>query len=105
MDQFEKAAIIKKANIYFDGRVSSRTVLLPGGEKKTLGIMLPGEYEFGTVQKEIMEILSGELEVKLPGSSEWETFTGGQSFTVSANSKFDLQVKSVVDYCCSYIDE
>lgn len=101
--QFEGVTVVKQANIYFDGKVTSRTVLFADGEKKTLGIMMPGEYEFGTADREIMEILSGELEVKLPGSEVWETITGGQSFEVPANSKFQLQVKTVTDYCCSYL--
>ena len=46
------------------------------GTKKTLGIMMPGEYEFGTDVKEIMEILAGDLKVLLPGDSEWITISG-----------------------------
>ena len=103
MAQFEGVTVVKAANIYFDGKVTSRTVLFADGEKKTLGIMLPGDYEFGTADKEIMEILSGELEVKLPGNDEWQSITGGQSFEVPANAKFQLQVKTVTDYCCSYL--
>lgn len=103
MSQFESVTVVKKANIYFDGKVTSRTVLFADGEKKTLGIMLPGDYEFGTADREIMEILAGELDVKLPGSDAWQTITGGQSFEVPANAKFQLQVKTVTDYCCSYL--
>jgi len=103
MTQFEGVTVVKQANIYFDGQVTSRTVLFADGEKKTLGIMLPGEYEFGTADREIMEILSGELEVKLPGSEAWQTISGGQSFEVPANAKFQLRVKTVTDYCCSYL--
>ena len=69
---------------------------------KTLGIMLPGEYEFNTADKEIMEIMSGELEVQLPGE-EWQTIAGGDSFEVPANSSFALKIKSITDYCCSFI--
>jgi uncharacterized protein YaiE (UPF0345 family) len=72
--------------------------------KKTLGIMLPGEYEFGTSDKEIMEITQGNLEVKLPGSNDWHTFTSGESFEVPADSKFNLIVNETTDYCCSYIE-
>jgi len=103
MDRFENTTVIKKANVYFEGKVTSRTVLFADGEKKTLGIMMPGEYEFGTADKEIMEILAGSLEVLLPGSSEWKKITGGQSFEVPANSSFKLNVEEVTDYCCSYI--
>lgn len=103
MDRFENVTIVKKANIYFDGKVTSRTVLFDSGEKKTLGIMMPGEYEFGTAEKEIMEILAGNLEVLLPGNDKWRTIFGGESFEVPANSKFKLVVKELADYCCSYV--
>jgi purine/pyrimidine-nucleoside phosphorylase len=103
MDRFENVTILKKANTYFDGKVTSRTVLFSNGERKTLGIMLPGEYEFGTADKELMEILAGKLEVKLPGSDKWLTFDGGGTFEIPANSKFQLKVIELTDYCCSYI--
>ncbi|PJZ27389.1 hypothetical protein CH352_09960 [Leptospira hartskeerlii] len=103
MQQFENVTVIKKANVYFDGKVTSRTVLFSNGEKKTLGILMPGEYEFGTDDKEIMEILDGDLSVQLPGNPEWKEIKGGQSFEVPANSKFKLNVKKLSDYCCSYI--
>ncbi|MDF2505907.1 pyrimidine/purine nucleoside phosphorylase [Clostridium sp.] len=102
MKNFENVSIVKKANIYFDGNVTSRTILFADGEKKTLGIMMPGEYEFGTGAKELMEITAGILDVLLPNSTEWVTFTAGQSFEVPANSSFKLVVKEVADYCCSY---
>ena len=65
MSDFNNVSIVKKANVYFDGKVTSRTVLFADGAKKTLGIMLPGEYEFNTDAKEIVDILSGELDVLL----------------------------------------
>lgn len=102
MAQFENVTVIKKANVYFDGKVTSRTVVFPDGSKKTLGIMLPGDYDFGTEAAEVMEILAGEMEVLLPGQTEWQTYTAGDSFNVPANSRFKLQVKTVADYCCSY---
>lgn len=100
---FNNVSIVKKANIYFEGKVTSRTVVFDSGEKKTLGIMMPGEYEFGTADKEIMEIMSGEMDVLLPGNDSWQTIKAGQSFEVSGNSKFKLVVKDVADYCCSYV--
>lgn len=105
MSQFNQVSVVTKANIYFDGKVTSRTVLFPDGTKKTLGIMLPGEYEFGTDAKELMEIQAGELKVLLPGVSEWLHISGEGSFTVPANAKFKLDVQSVTDYICSYIAE
>ena len=103
MSEFKNVTVVKKANVYFDGKVTSRTVLFPDGTKKTLGIMMPGEYEFGTADKELMEFQAGELDVLLPDEKEWKTIKGGESFYVPANSKFQLKVKTVSDYCCSYI--
>ncbi|HWI54075.1 MAG TPA: pyrimidine/purine nucleoside phosphorylase [Desulfobacteria bacterium] len=103
MSQFDNVSVVKQANIYFDGKVTSRTVLFPDGTKKTLGLMLPGDYEFGTGQEEIMEILAGKLDVMLPGENDWKAIGGNESFTVPANSKFKLKVHEVTDYCCSYI--
>ncbi|MBI5550324.1 MAG: pyrimidine/purine nucleoside phosphorylase [Desulfobacterales bacterium] len=103
MQDFKNVTIVKKANIYFDGKVTSRTVIFADGAKKTLGIMFPGDYEFGTAEKEIMEILDGRLEVLIPGAAGWQTIEGGQSFEVPAQSKFSLKVKRLTDYCCTYV--
>jgi uncharacterized protein YaiE (UPF0345 family) len=103
MSSFTSVTVLKSANIYFDGKVTSRTVLFPNGEKKTLGIMLPGEYEFGADQKEIMEIQSGKLSVLLPGSETWLQINGQATFEVPAGSKFKLKIETVTDYCCSYV--
>ncbi len=104
MSQFENVTAVKAANIYYDGKVTSRTLLFADGSKKTLGILLPGEYEFGTEAAEIMEMLAGEVEVLLPGETEWQTLVGGETFNVPANSKFGIKVNTVADYCCSYIE-
>ena len=103
MSEFKNVTVVKKANTYFDGKVTSRTVLFPDGSKKTLGIMMPGDYEFGTAEKEIMEILAGKLEIQLPGSEKWRDVQAGQSFEVPARSKFKLKIRELTDYCCSYI--
>ncbi len=103
MSEFKCVTVVKKANVYFDGKVTSRTILFGDGSKKTLGIMLPGEYEFSTGAKELMEILSGELEVLLPGETAWKTIKGGESFEAASNSKFKLKIKTLTDYCCSFL--
>ncbi len=104
MSKFKNVTVVKAANVYFDGKVTSRVVEFDSGETKTLGIMLPGDYRFGTEKKEIMEIQSGTVEIKLPGSEAWVTIVSGESFEVEANSAFDIKVIEVTDYCCSYID-
>ena len=103
MSEFKNVTVTKKANVYFDGKVTSRSVLFSDGSEKTLGIMLPGEYEFNTADKEIMEIISGDLEVLIADAQEWKTIKGGEAFEVPAQSKFSLKVKSLTDYCCSFI--
>ncbi|MGH1471894.1 MAG: pyrimidine/purine nucleoside phosphorylase [Cellvibrionaceae bacterium] len=102
MTQFDNVSIIKKANIYFNGNVTSRTVIFPNGDEKTLGIMKPGKYEFGTSKSEVMEILAGEVSVLLPDDKEWKTIKAGEEFSVPANSTFDIEVINIADYCCSY---
>jgi uncharacterized protein YaiE (UPF0345 family) len=104
MQEFTNVTVVKKANVYFDGKVTSRTVLFADGEKKTLGIMMPGEYEFSTGVAEIMEVLGGSMDVKLPGSSVFQTFKAGESYKVPANSSFKLILSEVADYCCSYLE-
>ena len=90
-----------KVNEYFDGKVTSmafQTATLPA----TVGVMAPGEYEFGTSQFETMTVVSGALTVLLPGQSEWQTFAQGEVFTVDANQKFQLQVAVDTAYLCTY---
>lgn len=103
MSEFNNVTVVKEANVYFDGGVTSRTIIFPDGSKKTLGIMLPGEYGFNTGAAELMEILAGELTVQLPGSSEWVAVKGGEAFEVPENSSFKLKVTVVTDYCCSFL--
>ena len=102
MSQFENVSVVREANIYFDGQVTSRSVIFQDGSRKTLGIMLPGEYEFNTNGKELMEVISGNLDVLLP-NSEWRSIKGGESFEVPAESTFRLKIVKLTDYCCSFI--
>jgi len=103
MSEFNNVTVVKKANVYFGGNVSSRTLRFADGSVKTLGFMLPGEYTFNTADKELMEIIDGDLEVLLPGSDEWQSVKGGESFDVAANAKFTVRINTPVDYCCSFL--
>ncbi|HIG65371.1 MAG TPA: pyrimidine/purine nucleoside phosphorylase [Methyloprofundus sp.] len=103
MTAFNNVTVVKKANIYFDGNVSSRTIQFADGTEKTLGFMLPGEYTFATGAKELMEIMAGELEVLLPGTQQWQSIDAGESFTVPGDAKFQIKIKTPTDYCCSYL--
>ena len=102
MSEFMNVTVVKKANVYFEGKVTSRTIVFGDGSKKTLGIMLPGEYTFNTDASEVMEIIDGDLDVLLPGDQGWRTVKGGESFNVPGQSKFSLKVRRITDYCCSF---
>lgn len=104
MSEFKNVTVARKANVYFDGGVTSRTIEFAGGEIKTLGIIQPGEYWFDTGKKEIMEIQSGDVEVLLPGEAQWRQFSAGESFEVAANASFKIKAKELTDYCCSFMD-
>jgi len=104
MSEFKKVSVVKTANVYFDGKVTSRTVKFSDGSKKTLGFMQAGDYEFATEQKEIMEVLAGEAKVLLPNTNSWQLFKAGDEFNVAANASFKLEVAGFMDYCCSYVD-
>jgi len=103
VSEFKNVTVVKKANVYFEGAVTSRTIILADGSRKTLGIMMPGEYGFNTGSAELMEILSGELTVLLPGSSQWVTVKGGEAFEVPENASFNLKITTLTDYCCSFL--
>ena len=103
MSSFNNVTIIKKANVYFNGQVSSRTIQFSNGSEKTLGFMLPGEYQFNTASKELMEILAGELSLLLPDTDNWKTIKAGESFEVPSDSHFTVKVIENCDYCCSFL--
>ncbi|MFF5504584.1 pyrimidine/purine nucleoside phosphorylase [Streptomyces roseolus] len=92
-----------KVNEYFDGTVKS--IAFTGAEgPATVGVMAPGEYEFGTGKREIMHVVSGALTVRLPGSDDWRTFGAGEKFDVPADSTFQLKVAEETAYLCEYRD-
>ncbi len=104
MSQFENVTVKKEANVYFDGKVTSRTIEFADGEIKTLGIMQPGEYEFGTDTAELMEITRGSLMLQLAGDKVWTSVQSGDSFNVPAKSRFKVVVAEMTDYVCSYLN-
>ncbi len=87
MAEFNNVSIAKAANILFDGNITSRTIVFEDNSRKTLGIMLPGEYELNTVHKEVMDIQRGVLEVMLP-AQDWVKYEGPASFEIQANVGF-----------------
>jgi uncharacterized protein YaiE (UPF0345 family) len=101
---YPNATVTKKANIYYDGDVISRTVTTKDGKTKTLGFMQAGTYNFKTSAAEVMEILHGECRVRLEGSGDWHIYNAGESFNVPANSGFDIEVADMLDYICHFED-
>ena len=101
--QFDSVTALAKANVYFDGKVVSHTILMPDGAKKTLGLIYPGEYHFGTDAPERMDITAGGCEVRLDGEGTWKTYEGGSFFKVPGKSGFDIKVASgIAEYVCSF---
>ena len=103
--QFENVTAVAKANVYFDGKVVSHTILLASGEKKTLGLIYAGKFHFGTDKAERMEIVSGACSVKRDGLSELTHYAAGTAFEVPAKSGFDIEVADgICEYVCSFLD-
>ena len=104
MSSFSNVTVDAKANIYFDGRVVSHSVHFPDGTKKTLGLIYPGNYHFGTAAPELMEIIAGTCQVVLDGTSEVLDIAAGSAFTVAANSGFTITVNDgICEYICSFL--
>lgn len=99
---FQNATIKRKANVYHEGRVTSRSVVTADGEMKTLGVMLPGTYRFSTQAPEVMEVTQGSCRVKLADDQAWTDYQAGQSFSVPANSHFEIEVEELLDYVCHF---
>ncbi|HRK77029.1 MAG: hypothetical protein ABS92_12790 [Thiobacillus sp. SCN 63-374] len=103
MSQFDNVAVIKQANVYFDGKCVSHTVQFADGSKKSVGVILPATLTFNTGAPEIMETVAGSCRVKLAGESEWTSYGAGQSFTVPGNSSFDIEVSGEpYHYVCHF---
>lgn len=100
---FANVEVVAKANIYFEGKVVSHTVLFADGSKKTLGIIYPGSFHFGTAAAERMQIVAGQVRARLDGDNEWKSYGAGSEFRVAANSGFDIAVENgTAEYICSF---
>ncbi len=101
--EFSNVTAVAKANVYFDGKVVSHTIRLGDGAKKTLGLIYPGEFHFGTDAAERMDIVAGHCRVRLDGTSVWHEYGPGTTFHVPARSGFDIAVASgITEYVCSF---
>lgn len=102
MDQFDNVSVIKKANIYFDGKCVSHSVLLPDGSRKTVGVIFPSKLTFNTGEPERMEINGGQCRVRFAGNENWGTYGAGQYFDVGANTSFEIETLQTLDYVCHF---
>jgi uncharacterized protein YaiE (UPF0345 family) len=100
--QFDNVTVLKKGNVYFDGKCVSHTVIFSDGIKKTLGVILPSSLVFNTGAPEIMEINGGSCNVRLKGEDAWKTYAAGTSFNVPGDSSFEIEVTETVDYVCHF---
>ena len=103
MEQFDNVSVIKKANVYFDGRCVSHSLILADGVRKSVGVILPGAtLTFNTGAPEIMEVLTGQCSVQLKGESTAQSYGAGQSFSVPGDSAFDITVTDTLHYVCHF---
>lgn len=101
--QFDQVSVVKQANIYFDGKCVSHTVIFPDGSKKTVGVIFPATLTFNTAAPELMELNAGECRIRIQGEDNWTTYTAGEKFNVPGNSKFDIDVVKTLDYVCHFL--
>jgi hypothetical protein len=102
--EFKDVTLVAKANVYFDGKVVSHTIFLKDRSRKTVGLIYPGKFHFGTDKAERMEITAGECEVKAEGKSDVKRYSAGQQFEVPSKSGFDIEIKSgICEYVCTYL--
>src|SRR3989442_3434526 len=102
--EFRGVTAVTKANVYFDGKVVSHSLLFADGSKKTLGLIFPGKFHFGTDKAERMEIVGAGCTVKVDGQDASTSYSTGQVFEVPAKSGFDIAVNEVIcGYICSFL--
>ena len=99
--QFDNVSVIKKANVYFDGKCVSHTVILADGSRKSVGVILPSKLTFNTDQPERMEIIAGNGRYKLAGA-DWKTVSAGENFDVPGKSSFDIEPGVALHYVCHF---
>jgi uncharacterized protein YaiE (UPF0345 family) len=103
-ESFKNVEVVSKANVYFDGKVVSHSVLFDDGSKKTLGLIYPGSFHFGTERPELMQIVAGSCRVRLDGEQDFKSYGAGTAFRVPGNSGFDIAVESgIAEYVCSFL--
>jgi len=100
MSQFDNVSVVKKANVYYDGKCVSHTVLFPNGARKSLGIIFPNKLSFTPSKPEVMEITSGACRARVGEGGEWKEYQAGERFSVPANTTFEIETDRVLEYVC-----
>ena len=101
-DRIEHVCVVKKANVYFDGRCVSHTVYVEGGARKSIGVILPSTLSFETASPERMEIVAGRCRVRLAGNETSREYGPGQEFSVPGNSSFHIEALEPLHYVCHF---
>ena len=102
MSQFDNVSVIKAANVYFDGKCVSHTVVLADGTRKTVGVILPSSLTFNTAAPEVMEGVGGSCRVRLKGETDWKAYSAGETFNVPGNSSFEIACDEPYHYVCHF---
>lgn len=101
-EKFEGVSVVKKANVYFDGKCVSHTVLFPDGVRKTVGVIFPSTLTFATGAPEIVEVNAGRCRVRAKGEDRWREYGAGERFSVAGDSSFEIETLETLDYVCHY---
>ena len=102
-DTLAHVTVSTTANVYFDGRCVSHSVLLPDGSKKSLGVILPATLRFNTSTAERMECVAGQCEYRLEGAdAAWLPSRAGESFSIPADASFEIRVEAPYHYICHF---
>ena len=100
--QFDQVSVVKKSNVYFDGKCVSHNIIFADGSKKSVGVIFPSTLKFNTGAPEIMEVVSGVCKVRLAGEEEWKTYAAGDQFSIVGDSSFDIETVETLEYVCSF---
>lgn len=101
-EKMANVTVSTQANVYFDGKCVSHSLVLADGTKKSVGVILPATLTFNTGAPEIMECVAGACEYKLAGSSEWVHSSVGEQFSIPGNSQFEIRVSDAYHYICHF---
>ncbi|MDP3671207.1 MAG: pyrimidine/purine nucleoside phosphorylase [Telluria sp.] len=100
--QFDHVSVVKKANIYADGKCISHNLIFPDGTRKTVGVQMPSTLSFGTDAPEIIEIVAGQCRARIGPDGEWKSYGEGQRFQVPGASNFEMEALEPLHYVCHF---